>query len=120
MRLYQLLHACGRERIKLIQIDEQAGRHLQEMVFVVGTNHAVAIIILQLRWEEMADKSTFAFSLCAVEQHQLVVLRFVVDGTCHHSHQPAAEAVFKKSLVCRFHCFCQLADVVCFPVPCLE
>ena len=106
--------------LNLDEFDTLSPARMQEMVFVVGTNHAVAIIILQLRWEEMADKSTLAFSLCAVEQHQLVVLRFVVDGTCHHSHQPAAEAVFKKSLVCRFHCFCQLADVVCFPVPCLE
>lgn len=46
-----------------------------------------------------------------------MVLRVVVDGARHHAYQPVAEAVFKKGLICCFDRFCQLGDVIGFPVP---
>lgn len=65
-KTFQVLHTLGGERVKFIQVDEQARRQLQQMVIVLGNNHAITIIILQFRREEMSDKGTLSFSLCAV------------------------------------------------------
>ena len=46
-----------------------------------------------------------------------MVLRVVVDGARHHAYQPVTETVLKKGLVCCFDRFCQLGDVIGFPVP---
>ena len=66
-KAFQVLHPLGRERVKLIQVDEQARRHLKQMVIIVRINHAVAIIILKLRRQQAADKGTLSFPLCTVE-----------------------------------------------------
>lgn len=66
-KAFQVLHPLGRERVKLIQVDEQARRYLKQMVIIVRINHAVAIIILKLRRQQAADKGTLSFPLCTVE-----------------------------------------------------
>mgnify|MGYP000703687707 CR=1 FL=1 len=60
-KTFQVLHTLGGERVKFIQVDEQARRQLQQMVIVLGNNHAITIIILQFRREEMSDKGTLSF-----------------------------------------------------------
>lgn len=65
-KTFQVLHTARGRACQIIQVDEQARRQLQQMVIVLGNNHAITIIILQFRREEMSDKGTLSFSLCAV------------------------------------------------------
>ena len=66
-KAFQVLHTLRGERVKFVQVDNQARRHLQQMGRVVGINHAVAIIILKFRREKVAYEGALPFSLCAVE-----------------------------------------------------